>query len=358
MTAPMIYITPEQLKQRLPDCIEMIRNRLNVGCSPSYAYDIAATIQGLKDHKTYKGLIEKGYLAMSEIDTRIIRDEQLNNWLAPFFSHADQEKLELSDAVCSAITDQMKALLSSLANVQTQKTTSFSHLGNEQWQFWFDLARECQEVRGDNPADISPETNNIEAKNLFKQYKGSISAVMNDQTLRRIINVSDSPARTLTIHQQLSNYVEKQTDEHACESGVDSQIGDLLALVDLLAEQLSPSKLAKLIRTDEFRETCTTHFHRSDLETIAQSRRIKSSVEIELRDALCKATFISLDAGQTFWRVDATEREHMRINNEASCVYLSSDDGFGDTKSYGFDTLVDLAKKNQVNIKSMTNIFG
>ena len=55
---------------------------------------------------------------------------------------------------------------------------------------------------------------------------------------------------------KLRQYIENKTDEHANDSGIDYQVGDLLCVIDSCLEQMSEAQVKALVESDSFVESC------------------------------------------------------------------------------------------------------
>lgn len=98
----------------------------------------------------------------------------------------------------------------------------------------------------------------VDAASITITYGGIITG-------EELANSCDGEQYVATqIRGKIRDYIESKTDEHALDSGIDYQVGDLLSVIDTLLTKLTVPQLLELTKDEDFLESCV-NFDRDGL---------------------------------------------------------------------------------------------
>ncbi|OEE37284.1 hypothetical protein A1QO_04050 [Vibrio genomosp. F10 str. ZF-129] len=85
--------------------------------------------------------------------------------------------IEIDSDQMMGLNEAFTTVLNQTCQVQVVEKIDFWALKEEQWQIWFDAARENQTNKGLSQEMISPEETDAEAESLYHQFDGNIAAI-------------------------------------------------------------------------------------------------------------------------------------------------------------------------------------
>lgn len=71
----------------------------------------------------------------------------------------------------------------------------------------------------------------------------------------------------MALNNKAYSYIEKRTDEHASESGIDYQVGDLLEVIRILLQSMTKEQVLTVLSNDDFVGACA-FFSESEIDEL------------------------------------------------------------------------------------------